>query len=172
MAKLTALMRAEAERLMGKVGFAINQLLSRPNIPKAFRTSKGWRQVVLKPEQQICVELADRLRVLSKNYHETGKGLRAVWCHVANERAEAGKKESWLSMIILLAVGMIPGASDYWFVWENNGAVIEMKAGVNDLFEKQEYFETWCHYLSVKKAVHRRVDDAIQSLRDWGAIVD
>lgn len=162
-AKLLPAVRDAMIREMGKIGYSIFQLMDRPKIPYNI----GQRRVELDPEQLLSVGLADRLRELTKQYYETGgkAGLRAAWCHNANER-QAG----WFTMIILKAMGMLTGAPDYWFVWDGGGCVIELKAD-GDLAEYQVYFRNWCTAYKAPHAVHRNVDDCIATLIKLGAII-
>lgn len=156
-------MRAALQEAMGKVGYAIHQLMTRPKVPAFI----GTKPVELESEQRLSIALSDRLRALSLQYYETGGeiGLRGTWYHNANER-QAG----WFTMLLLRAMGMMPGAPDYTFTWQNGGGHIELKVD-GDLSEYQLYFRTWCQAFDVNHAVHRNVDDAIETLIKWGAIV-
>lgn len=154
--KMTADMRRMLEGKMGRVPFALNQLLTRSKI------SWAWK---LEPEELLSIQLADRLRALSMQYQETGSGLRAIWCHVPNEG-----KRSQITHLIMRAMGMLKGSWDFWFVWDGGGAIIELKVE-GTLTIEQQYFETWAQCLSVRKGVHRTVQGAIDSLTAWGAIV-
>lgn len=162
--KMTAAIRAAAMNQMGKVRFAVTQLMARTAVPY----NVGNKRAELKPEQLLSLQLADRLRALTAEWDDTGGkyGYRGIWTHVANER-----KEGWFTMILLRAMGMIGGAFDYWFMWENGGCLVELKAG-GDLSWDQEYFETWAHDRKVPHFVRRSVDDVIKVLIDLGAVIE
>lgn len=161
--KMTPVLRRSLEKEMGKIGFALNQLLSRSALP----WNIGKKRLVLDPEQKLSVGVADRLRELTQEYYDSNRvrGLRAVWCHVANER-QAG----WFTFLLLKAMGMLTGALDYWFVWEGGGGLIELKVD-GDLSPEQEYFITWSQGFKVPCRICRNVDDVIDTLIGWGAIV-
>ena len=156
-------LRAELEKQMGKVGYALHELMTRSKIPAVIKNEP----VILDPEQRLSVELADRLRALTLQYYETGGavGLRAVWCHVANER-----KAGWFTMILLRAMGMLAGAPDYWFVWDGGGCLIELKVD-GDLSPAQINFRAWAGAFLANACVCRSIDAVVEALIGYGAIV-
>jgi hypothetical protein len=153
--KMTPAMRVMAINAMGKTKFSLTQLMSRPKVPM----NVGKEIAELDAEARLCMQIADRLRELTLD-----GSLKAVWCHVPNEG-----KRNWFTAILLRAIGMLPGAFDYWFIWEGGGGIIEIKVD-GDLNENQEYFETWALSKNVNKAVARSVEKVIDILTRWGAI--
>lgn len=141
-------------QILGAAEYALTMLMSRSNL------SWNWK---LQPEQRLSVELADALRIEAKD----GR-LKAVFCHVANEG-----KRSKIVASILKAMGLIPGSPDFWFIWNGGGGLIELKRPdkpLPKLEDNQEYFMQWAQSLSVRHAVHNSVQDALQTLRQWGAL--
>jgi len=135
---------------------AIPLLMSRPKIPWKW----GAKLVELKPEEKLCVEIADKLRAL------TGQGkLRGVWFHVPNE----GKRNK-LTAIILKAMGMISGTWDFPLMGPWGNGVIEIKVGTNGLTDNQKYFSYWCGLWQVKRKVCYSWAEVEATLKEWGAI--
>lgn len=128
------------------------QLLHRPPLPLRIR---------LEEEQKLSVEVANWLRERSLD-----GTLKAVWTHVANEG-----KRSMTAAQILKAMGLIPGASDYVFMWGDGAGVIELKAGKNKETENQLHFFSWCGALGVRHATCRSLDEVQSALVSWGAFV-
>lgn len=128
---------------------AITLLMSRGKL------NWGWR---LEPEQRESIELADILRKATSN-----GSLKAVWSHVANEG-----KRSQIVGAILKAMGLIPGAPDFWFIWEKGGGVIELKIKPNKLSDNQNYFFKWCDHNNVPRAVCYSKEAALEVLEGWG----
>lgn len=134
------------------IDYALTMLMSRSKIP--------WK-CKLEPEQKECVDFADILRMATLN-----NKLKAVWCHVPNE----GKRHPFVA-IILKAMGMLPGALDYWFIWETGGGLIEFKIGKNKPTDHQQYFMTWCDVHKVPKAVCYSKEAGVEVLKSWGVLV-
>lgn len=133
------------------IEYAKTMLMSRGKIPMHWKVD---------PEQRICIEFADRMRglVLSGRY-------RGVFCHLANE----GKRHQ-LTALVMKAMGMITGAPDYVFMWKGGNGLIEFKAGRGKQTESQAYFQMWAESESVAYALCRSSDEALDTLRAWGAI--
>lgn len=126
------------------------------------------RNVVLGPEERISIEFADRCRA---NVLE-GR-LRATWWHTGNELA--GHRKSRLAAIryaIAEAMGLIPGAPDFVFLWGGGCLVIEVKAGRNGQSDRQTDFQTWCTTNGVQYYLARSADDGEAILRAAGILLD
>ena len=65
-------------------------------------------------------------------------------------------------------MGMIKGAPDYAFLWNNGAGIIEMKSAKGLLTEHQKMFKEWCMSLGVAYELARTAEDAIGALREWG----
>lgn len=135
---------------------AIPLLMSRPKIPWKW----GARLVVLKPEEALCVEIADKLRTLTQN-----GALCCVWFHVPNEG-----KRSKLIGIIMKAMGMLSGVSDFAFMGAWGNGVIEIKVPGNPLTKNQKYFFYWCGLWQVKKKTCHSWEEVEATLKEWGAL--
>lgn len=93
------------------------------------------------------------------------KRLKAVWFHVPNE----AKRSKQLGMI-MKALGMIPGVSDYVFLWDGGCGVIELKHGNNGLRDSQAIFLDWCRDHKVNRAVCYGANQVDTVLREWGIL--
>ena len=68
-------------------------------------------------EERLSIEFADLMRV------ETLEGrYKGIWGHIPNE----GKRHPLVAMLVK-AMGLIPGSTDYYFIWNGGGMVIELK---------------------------------------------
>ena len=114
----------------------------------------------LEPEQRLSIEIADWLREMSL----TGK-LKAVWTHIPNEG-----KRSRIVALVLAAMGMISGVSDYVFSWADGSGYIELKAGANKETDNQILFSCWCEALGVHHATCRTLEEVQTTLKEWGVI--
>lgn len=126
-------------------------LLSRDKIP--------WHARV-EPEQVICIDFADMMRTACQN-----GSYRGIWGHLANE----GKRHE-LVALILIAMGMIPGSPDHYFIGPWGGGVIEFKTLGAKLRPTQELYRDWCIAQGVRHAVAFSPEQAIETLKKWGAI--
>lgn len=124
----------------------------------------------LEPEQRICVQFADLMRAATLDY-----SFRGVWGHLPNEG-----KRSPIVAAIMKAMGLLPGGTDYFFLWEQiagyerlkDHAVIEFKTPGNKLSATQEVYRDWCLFVGVKHAVCTSAEEGIETLKGWGAIHD
>lgn len=116
-----------------------------------------WR---VDPEQRMSIELADELRKLTMS----GK-YKGVFSHLANE----GKRHQIVAQI-LKAMGMIPGASDFMFMWDTGRGCIELKVHPNKQNDNQRHFQAWCEGNNIPYAVCYSVEQALEVLRQWQAI--
>ena len=135
-----------------------------PSTPKfllnlLLRGKMPWGTRV-KPEEQLCIQIADYLRAESI----TGC-LRGVWGHVANE----GKRHIKVACV-MKAMGLIPGTPDYFFIWNGGGGVIEIKVGKGRLSPNQVDYTAWCNHENVHHAVCRSLQEVIATLVEWGAL--
>lgn len=134
----------------------LTSLMVRDKIPYSW----GRRRVLLKPEEKMSVEFADKLRELTLQ-----KRLGCLWCHIPNEG-----KRSALVAIITKAMGMIPGVGDFLFCWGDGSAFVELKHGKNKQSVHQRNFELWCGENNVRYAVCYNIDEAIAILGGWGLV--
>jgi hypothetical protein len=126
--------------------YAITMLMSRSKVP--------WN-IRLGAEERISIELADAMRK-----HVASGRYRGVWFHVANE----GKRHQ-ITALIQKAMGMIPGVSDFVFIWNGGAAFIELKAGKKTQTDSQKFFARWCSSSRLTYAVCRSVSEAEDLLR-------
>lgn len=141
---------------MNQIPLYLISLMQRTAVPMVW----GRRRVILKAEEQMSVELADKLRELTLQ-----KKLACVWCHLPNEG-----KRGLLTAIIVKAMGMIPGAADFLFCWGEGSAFIELKAGKNKQSDHQKNFQAWCEDNDVPYALCYSAEEAISKLKQWGLI--
>lgn len=136
---------------------ALHALLSRPKIPMKW----GSRDVELKPEQKECVDFFDALRTA-----KIEKRLKGIPLHIANE----GKRNE-LVAIILKAMGMLSGATDYIFFGGGLPThVLEMKAGKGQLTDNQLHFKAWCEAEGIAHAVCYSAEEGLTQLKVWGRL--
>lgn len=111
------------------------------------------------PEERICIEIANMLRKESLEGN-----LKAVWSHCPNEG-----KRSRLTAMLLKAMGLIPGTSDYFFVGakENGSGLIEIKSPSGKMSDRQKDFLHWCVMLDVRHAVCRSAAEVRETLIAW-----
>ena len=114
----------------------------------------------IEPEQRLTIEVADWLRGMSL----TGQ-LKAVWTHVANE----GKRHIITGMI-LKAMGLISGVSDFVFLWNDGAGAIELKVGNGKETDNQNMFSQWCDAQGVYRATCRSREEVEQTLKLWGIV--
>lgn len=127
------------------------KLLSREKLSMKFR---------IEPEQRLSIEVADWLRGMSL----TGQ-LKAVFFHVPNE-----SKRHIITAMILKAMGMLSGVSDFIFLWNDGSGVIELKVGKGKETENQLLFFDWCDSLGVYRATCRSLEDVQRTLKTWGLV--
>lgn len=117
----------------------------------------------LRGETGLSVQVANMLREYTLN----GK-LKAVWTKIPNEG-----KRSRISGAILKAMGLIPGAFDFVFVWKDGGGWIELKLPddtTSKFNENQRNFSAWCMHKDVNHALCRSPDEVAHVLKKWGAL--
>lgn len=131
---------------------ALHVLMSRGKLP--------WN-ITVHPEEKLCVDFADALRKASLEGRFIG-----IWGHVPNE----GKRHAITGMI-LRAMGLIKGGTDYFFIWPMGGGVLEAKTPDGDIKPTQKLYALWCKGTGIKHAYFRSVDDGMDILRQWGAIL-
>ena len=121
------------------------------------------RRLRLGPEDFMAVQFAKALRV-----HVLEGRLRAVFCHVPNELA--GSARATPAAAIARAAGLISGASDYLFLWDDGSGVLEAKSKTGSLSPSQKDWREWCQLHGVRHAVFRSVDEGEAQLRSWGVL--
>ncbi len=149
--------------------FAITMLMSRPNLP---------RNVKLDAEKQECIFFADRMRA-----HTAQGRYKGIWGHIPNEG-----KRGLIEQLVMRTMGLIPGSTDYYFIWKGGGCVIEFKVPERMGWRKvkgdqkyikiaptkqsdnQRYFQTWCAYCGIPYYVCYTSAEAESRLRELGAL--
>ena len=132
----------------------------------------------LGPEDKFCVEFATQLR----QWTIEGK-LRAVWTHIPNEMAGSGggshadekvrRTTARLAQIryaIAKALGLVPGFSDYVFMWDGGCAALEAKAKGGTQNPEQVDFEKWCVDRNVPYFIFRSPQEGYGILRQLGIL--
>ena len=117
----------------------------------------------LKPEERLTVAVANMLRQASLQ----GR-LRAVWFHVPNEHQGKGRVHM-LRIAVKIAMGVIPGVSDFAVMWASGAGVIEMKVGTG-LSDHQRNFSNWCGHQGVRFVLCRSVEKVEGTLEEWGVL--
>ena len=123
------------------------------------RSTLNWAWKI-EPEQLICIEFADRMR----KYTITGL-YKGIWGHTANE----GKRHQIVALI-QIAMGMIPGATDYSFMGPWGHGVIEFKVRGGKLEDTQACYRDWCIGNNVPHALCHSADEGVMVLKSWGAL--
>lgn len=140
---------------MDKTQWAIMQLMSRCKLSMGFK---------INPEERICIEFADDMRQM------TVDGVyKGIWSHCPNE----GKRHQ-ITAQIMKAMGMIPGGTDYFFMWSGgcNHGVLEFKVPGKKIAEdsNQDFYRLWCERAGVPHAVVHSAAEGVEKLKHWGAI--
>ncbi len=65
---------------------------------------------------------------------------------------------------------MIPGASDFIFMWGAGAAAIEIKAPDGRQSANQSDFQKWCEAENVPYHIAKSADEAEKILRDLGVL--
>lgn len=136
---------------MESVLAAMHVLMSRSKVP--------WRCEV-KPEEKLCIDFADAMRKATLEGH-----YRGIWGHIPNE----GKRHALVG-IILRAMGLIKGSTDYFFMWDGGHLVMEAKIPGGEIRFTQKLYRAWCGYANIPHAYFRSVEDGIGILRERGAL--
>lgn len=138
-------------KTIGESALALTKLMSRPKL------NWNWK---IEPEQRLCIEFADILRV-----ETVSNRLNGIWTHVANE----GKRHKIVALI-LKAMGLISGAYDYWFIKKDGGLIIEFKVKPNGPTENQTYFGLWADSQQVPRYYCYSIEEALALLRKHGVL--
>lgn len=139
------------------VPYQLVRVLNRPTLSQ---------NVKLKPEQGICVDLANRLRAFSLE----GR-LRCVWWHTPNEIGFVPGRLGKLKYAVARAMGLIAGAPDYVFIGEKVALLVEMKTETGTRSEQQKDFETWCVFMGLQVHLCRSVADVETLLTKNGLLL-
>lgn len=118
------------------------------------------------PEQDICIELANRLRAKELE----GKS-RCIWTHVPNEIGWNRSKVAQMIYAAAKAMGMIVGMGDYLFLSADGSFVLEGKSTTGTQHRGQKDVEAWCAEKGVPYAVFRSADEAMELLEKHGMIL-
>jgi hypothetical protein len=124
------------------------------------------QKIKLKPENLICRDLHENLLKLFVD-----DKVKGIWAHIQNE-GTFSKNPSFSSMYVLRLVGKAVGFPDYVFLWENNCALIEMKAGKPKLSSAQVVFQDWAKEKKINHFVCCSAEDALNKLKEVGFISD
>lgn len=131
----------------------------------------AWKTFVYRgkgsrPEQQMCIEFANKLRALELE----GK-VKCVWTHVPNEIGYTNNKIAQTIYAAAKAMGMIVGTTDYVFLGSNSSVAMEAKSKTGKQHQGQKDFETWCVSKSVPYEIFRTADEGIEILKKHGMII-
>lgn len=118
-----------------------------------------------RPEQQICMEFADKLRALELD----GK-LTCVWTHVPNEIGYNQNRVAQTIYAAAKAMGMIVGTSDYLFLGATSSLAMEAKSKTGQQHQGQKDFEAWCLSKGVPYKLFRSADEGIEILKEQGFV--
>lgn len=122
---------------------------------KLLLPAKEVRYNRLKPEQKICVEFANHMRMLTLE----GK-LPYIWYHIPNEFLPSARK-NYIFELKLKHTGKIPGVPDYCFIGKHDSFFIEFKAGERDISSPQQVFKGWCDQQGVEYFICRGAREGI-----------
>lgn len=114
----------------------------------------------LKPEQKICVEFVNDMRVMSLEGN-----LPYVWFHISNEFLPSARK-NYSFDLKQKHMGKISGVPDYCFMSPKDCFFIEFKAGKGKLTENQVIFQEWCQKMSVEYFVCRSSEEGVKTVMD------
>jgi hypothetical protein len=151
------------------------------------------RGMKLNAEQALSAQLYNRLVQL----HLAGK-LPLTFTAIQLELPIPAFTDQLRTIAVMIgrkrrAMGCIPGACDWVFVWKGGGAWIELKTPGGEkrmrvvqrvgyqklhgtsvapgrLSDGQLAFGSWCESTGANRAVCHTVDEAIERLRAWGAL--
>lgn len=165
---------------LGNVSLSARLGRSKLRIPKAIADQldpRSWLEKLLDkgplaahakrgPEDNICIAFADGLRA-----DALAGRLTATFTHVPHE-VGGGAKNAGLRYCLAKWLGLIPGSTDYVFVWADGGGWLEAKTDEGELTEKQKWFRQWCAAQGVRHGVFRTADEGRAILRQWGVLTD
>ena len=117
-------------------------------------------EIAAKGEDALSIHVADMMRKFTKD-----GAYRGVWFHVPNE----GKRTDYAGAKCK-AMGMIPGVTDFIFMWDGGHGGIELKVKKNPLTDTQEDFKSWCDDSGVPWALCRSKEEVYATLLGWGAL--
>ncbi len=114
-------------------------------------------------EYPICKDFVKTLEFYERINKTTG-----TFFHVPNQ---ISRNDNFKFGAALKAMGKKRGIPDYFFIWKDNFACIEMKKGKGPQSKEQKEFEKSCEDYNFKHAVCRSSDEAIEQLKNWGYIL-
>jgi hypothetical protein len=131
-----------------------------------------------RPEDQICVKLANALRGWTVE-----NKLNAVWFPVFQEvtytshekKIGPDGKPTFIRKFshkdnLIKAMGKYPGVSDYIFGNGEGMYCLEMKTKTGVLTDNQKAFRSWCELKGAKYVVAKSFEEAEAQLREWGIL--
>lgn len=130
-----------------------------PFLLRLMQRDKIPMKAILKPEEKDSVLLADKMRgfTLDGSY----KGL---WFHVPNE----GKRHIFVALI-MKAMGLLPGLSDFVFAGKWGIHFAELKIKPNKQSEFQGYFQKWVEHCGFEYQLAYSHEEVITRLKERGA---
>lgn len=126
---------------------------------KPFKTKKP------KPEQIICTEFANQVRMLTLD-----DKLDGIWTHVPNEIGWSPNRTAQMLYALAKSMGMIVGTSDYIFLKSNGSLALEAKSKTGKQHPGQKDFQQWCEDNDIPYRVFRSSDEGIAILKEYGFI--
>jgi hypothetical protein len=113
--------------------------------------SKNLGKLKLGEEDELCVQFAQHLRVLTLE-----KNFPFLWFHVPNQIASLhpvfGLKQTWM--------GRIAGIPDYVFLGKSHSFVMEFKSVKGKMSPAQKIVQKWCEYLGISYHIIRCLKEA------------
>lgn len=106
-----------------------------------------------------------------KDALESGRYV-GVFTHVANEANAGNDRLAGMYQHKKKLIGMVPGATDWWFLWRCGAGVIELKSKGLDgsLSDNQAVFRDWCDWAGIRHEVCNRLTQVEKTLERWGAL--
>jgi hypothetical protein len=149
--------------------YALNARLSMIALDQSFPTflapimSLGAPPPKLKlgEEDTACYYFTQEMRRLTM----AGR-VHCTWCHIPNEG-----RRSQLEGYRVKAVGLIPGAPDYFFAKKDEVVFIEFKAKKGSLAPTQRIYQKWCIWLGIKYYIMKSPEEAVKLLGALGFII-
>lgn len=110
-------------------------------------------------EYPICKDFVSQL-----NFYERINRLQGFFFHVPNQ---ISRNNNFKYGKALKAMGKKRGIPDYFFIWKDNFACIEMKKAKGPVSKEQKEFEQMCNDFNFKHAICKSSDEAIEKLKEW-----
>ena len=158
----THLTSEEYRRIVGSAGDAIA-----PHLEATKDTAAPKRRIKNRPEEDLQIACVEYLRLLAERLKD-GK-TRCAAFHPGNERGNLTRYE----MVVRWRLGVMAGVADLILMLPGGrGAALELKAGANQLSQKQRDFKAICAELGWPHRVVRSPEQFENALVWLGVISD